>query len=37
MDVKTGEPELQNVALVNKVFKVSPSLIWLDTKGNMAL
>jgi len=37
MDEKIGEPELQNVALVNKVFKVSPSLIWLDTKGNRAL
>jgi hypothetical protein len=37
MDEKTGEPELQNVALVNKVFKVSPSLIWLDTKGNSGL
>jgi len=34
---KTGEPELQNVAFVNKVFKVSPSLIWLDTKGKIAL
>jgi len=37
MDVKPGEPELQNVAFVNKVFKISPSLIWLDTKGNIAL
>jgi hypothetical protein len=37
MDEKTGEPALQNVALVNKVFNVSPSLIWLDTKGNNGL
>jgi hypothetical protein len=37
MDEKSGEPELQNVAFVNKVFKASPSLIWLDTKGNNGL